>query len=149
MSPLVSICFCVAHTRQHSGGDPSASAQSAKVILADPNTEVFNHLVKAYQNEPGKYIESHLWVQKCIDRGSVVFTPVVYKNPGGRRAGEEYVGFPLSVYDQPLTIRLESGVRTSPKKMKSTYAAGSPPKSRSRRQGDEQETGYINSCVTW
>lgn len=60
---------------------------------------MFNHLVKAYQNEPGKYIESHLWVQKCIDRGSVVFTPVVYKNPGGRRAGEEYVCFPLSLYD--------------------------------------------------
>ena len=74
---------------QHSGGDPNASAQSAKVILADPNTDVFQHLVKTYQNDPDKYIESYLWVKKCIEKGSVTFTPVVYKNPGGRRPGEE------------------------------------------------------------
>ncbi|KAH8100632.1 hypothetical protein BXZ70DRAFT_165025 [Cristinia sonorae] len=77
----------------HSGGDPTASAQAARVILADPNTEVFQHLVKTYQGETDKYVESYLWVKKCIERGSVVFTPVVYKNPGGRRPGEERTQF--------------------------------------------------------
>jgi hypothetical protein len=75
---------------QHSGGDPHASAQSARVILADPNTEVFQHLVKVYQGIPDKYIESYLWVKKCVEKGTLVYTPLVYKNPGGRRPGEEY-----------------------------------------------------------
>ena len=74
---------------QHSGGDPTASAQSARVILADPNTEMFQHLVKTYQNEADKFVESYLWVKKCIDQGELSFTPLVYKNPGGRRPGEE------------------------------------------------------------
>lgn len=78
---------------RHSGGDPTASPQSARVILADPNTEVFQHLVKTYQNEPDKYVESYLWVKKCIEKGSVSYTPVVYKNPGGRRPGEERTHF--------------------------------------------------------
>ncbi|TFK41009.1 hypothetical protein BDQ12DRAFT_418735 [Crucibulum laeve] len=73
----------------HSGGDPHASAQSARVILADPNTDVFHHLVKTYQGVPDKYIESYLWVKKCIEKGAIVYTPLVYKNPGGRRPGEE------------------------------------------------------------
>lgn len=77
--------------RQHSGGDPHASAQSARVILADPNTEIFHHLVLQYQGVADKYIESYLWVKKCIEKGAVVYTPLVYKNPGGRRPGEEYV----------------------------------------------------------
>ncbi|PSR85872.1 hypothetical protein PHLCEN_2v5348 [Hermanssonia centrifuga] len=78
---------------QHSGGDPTASPQSARVILADPNTEIFQHLVKTHQSETNKYVESYLWVKKCIERGAVVYTPVVYKNPGGRRAGEERTHF--------------------------------------------------------
>ncbi|KAF8225035.1 hypothetical protein L208DRAFT_445514 [Tricholoma matsutake] len=73
----------------HSGGDPYASMQSARVILADPNTDIFGHLVKIYQGVSDKYIESYLWVKKCIERNSVVYTPLVYKNPGGRRPGEE------------------------------------------------------------
>ncbi|KAI8995528.1 hypothetical protein BD414DRAFT_479793 [Trametes punicea] len=77
----------------HSGGDPTASAQSARVILADPNTEIFQHLVKTYQGEPDKYVESYLWVKKCIEKGQVIYTPVVYKNPGGRRPGEERTQF--------------------------------------------------------
>ncbi|KAF9480076.1 hypothetical protein BDN70DRAFT_878123 [Pholiota conissans] len=77
----------------HSGGDAMASAQSARVILADPNTEVFHHLVKTYQGVADKYIESYLWVKKCIEKGAVVYTPLVYKNPGGRRAGEERTQF--------------------------------------------------------
>ncbi|EMD41779.1 hypothetical protein CERSUDRAFT_102174 [Gelatoporia subvermispora B] len=77
----------------HSGGDPTASAQSARVVLADPNTEVFQHLVKTYQGEPDKYVESYLWVKKCIEKGQVIYTPVVYKNPGGRRPGEERTQF--------------------------------------------------------
>lgn len=65
--------------------------ERARIILADPNTEVFQHLIKTYQNTPGKHIESYLWVKKCIEKCALVFTPVVYKNPGGRRPGEEYV----------------------------------------------------------
>lgn len=45
--------------------------------------------MKTNQGVPDKYIESYLWVKKCIERGSVIFTPLVYKNPGGRRPGEE------------------------------------------------------------
>ncbi|KAF8807554.1 hypothetical protein BYT27DRAFT_7189632 [Phlegmacium glaucopus] len=77
----------------HSGGDPHASAQSARVILADPNTDVFQHLIKTYQGVADKYIESYLWVKKCIEKGTVVYTPLVYKNPGGRRPGEERTQF--------------------------------------------------------
>ncbi|KAF8272888.1 hypothetical protein EI94DRAFT_1716959 [Lactarius quietus] len=77
----------------HSGGDATASAQTARVILADPNTEIFQHLVKNYQGVPGKYVESYLWVKKCIEKGTVVYTPLVYKNPGGRRPGEERTQF--------------------------------------------------------
>lgn len=83
-------------TLKHSGGDPSASAQTARVILADPNTEIFQHLVKNYQGIPGKYVESYLWVKKCVERGTVIYTPLVYKNPGGRRPGEEYVEYSYS-----------------------------------------------------
>lgn len=32
-------------------------------------------------------------MKKCIEKGSVVYTPLVYKNPGGRRPGEESVIF--------------------------------------------------------
>lgn len=77
----------------HSGGDPTASPQSARVILADPNTEVFQHLVKSYQGVPDKYIESYLWVKKCVEKGALLYTPLVYKNPGGRRPGEERTSF--------------------------------------------------------
>ncbi|KAJ7630750.1 hypothetical protein FB45DRAFT_916476 [Roridomyces roridus] len=77
----------------HSGGDPHASAQSATVILADPTTDVFQHLIKTYESVPNKYIESYLWVKKCIEKNAVVYTPVVFKNPGGRRAGDERTQF--------------------------------------------------------
>lgn len=72
--------------------------ERARIILADPNTEVFQHLIKTYQNTPGKHIESYLWVKKCIEKSALVFTPVVYKNPGGRRPGEEYVFILLNNY---------------------------------------------------
>ena len=34
-------------------------------------------------------------MKKCIEKGTVVYTPLVYKNPGGRRPGEESVIFAL------------------------------------------------------
>jgi len=68
--------------------------RDARVILADPNTEVFEHLVKTYQGRSGKHIESFLWIKKCIENGSLAYTPVIYKNPGGRRPGDESVLFP-------------------------------------------------------
>lgn len=89
---------------QHSGGDPHASALSARVILADPNTELFQHLVKVNQNVSDKYIESYLWVKKCVEKGVVTYTPVVYRNPGGRRAGEEYEF--LSIYLVEASLHL-------------------------------------------
>ncbi|KAI1797775.1 hypothetical protein LXA43DRAFT_876670 [Ganoderma leucocontextum] len=89
----VNVRAALAMRIMHSGGDPTASAQSARVVLADPNTEIFQHLVKTYQGEPDKYVESYLWVKRCIDKGQVIYTPVVYKNPGGRRPGEERTQF--------------------------------------------------------
>jgi hypothetical protein len=76
---------------QYSGGDPYSSEANADVILADPNTQVWASIVRDYQATPEKYIESFLWVKRCIERGAATFTSYVYKNPGGRRAGDEYV----------------------------------------------------------
>ncbi|KAJ3750197.1 hypothetical protein DFH05DRAFT_1385556, partial [Lentinula detonsa] len=74
-------------------GFPYATLDSARVIIADSKTSVFSALVKHYQLTPHKYIESLEWVDKCIERQEVSFTPHVFKNPGGRRAGEERTQF--------------------------------------------------------
>ncbi|KAF5390342.1 hypothetical protein D9757_002781 [Collybiopsis confluens] len=74
-------------------GYPYATIESARVILADAKTNVFNALVKTYQLTPHKFIETLEWVDKCIERQDVIFTPHVFKNPGGRRAGEERTQF--------------------------------------------------------
>ncbi|KIK71132.1 hypothetical protein GYMLUDRAFT_33264 [Collybiopsis luxurians FD-317 M1] len=74
-------------------GYPYATVDSARVIIADVKTGVFNALVKMYQLTPHKYIESLEWVEKCVERQDVIFTPHVFKNPGGRRAGEERTQF--------------------------------------------------------
>ncbi|KIY72777.1 hypothetical protein CYLTODRAFT_6905 [Cylindrobasidium torrendii FP15055 ss-10] len=77
----------------HSGGDPNAPLTSARVILADPNTPIFQTLIKSNENKPGVFVESYMWVKKCIESGVVAYTPVVFKNPGGRRKGEERTQF--------------------------------------------------------
>ncbi|KIY45442.1 hypothetical protein FISHEDRAFT_49411, partial [Fistulina hepatica ATCC 64428] len=77
----------------HSGGNPAATFETADVILADPSTEVFSTLVRSCEGSFDKRVESFTWVKSCIDRGVLEFTPVVYKNPGGRRAGEERTSF--------------------------------------------------------
>ncbi|KAK7463742.1 hypothetical protein VKT23_005678 [Stygiomarasmius scandens] len=77
----------------HSGGNPFVSMEAARVILADPKTEVFNSLVKMFHHMPKKHIESIDWVNRCIERQEVIYTPLVYKNPGGRKAGEERTQF--------------------------------------------------------
>ncbi|KAF7306750.1 Myb-DNA-bind-2 domain-containing protein [Mycena indigotica] len=103
---------------RHSGGDPTASIATARVILADPHTEVFHHLVQTYQSDPNKYIESYLWIKKCIERGIMTYTPVVYKNPGGRRPGEDRTLFTeedehnLCVYIAAKIPFKETGGRT-------------------------------------
>ncbi|KZV71277.1 hypothetical protein PENSPDRAFT_650757 [Peniophora sp. CONT] len=77
----------------HSGGDPDAGELETDVIIADHgNPEVFNHLVKV-NNGFQNHVETFQWIKKCIDTGEVDFTPLVYKNPGGRRAGEERTPF--------------------------------------------------------
>ncbi|KXN89881.1 hypothetical protein AN958_04885 [Leucoagaricus sp. SymC.cos] len=73
--------------------------RDARVILADPNTDVFQHLVKTHQNEIDRHIESYLWVKKCIEEGALTFTPFVYKNPGGRRPGDERTPFTIEDED--------------------------------------------------
>lgn len=67
--------------------------QSAQVILADPNTNTFRDIVAAMQGVPDKHVESHLWVRRCIERAALLYTPLVYKNPGGRRPGDAYVPY--------------------------------------------------------
>jgi len=79
--------------KQYSGGDPEASEGDARVILADNQTPAFMQLVKEYEGSPGKYIEHFEWINKCVASGRVAYTPSVYKNPGGRRPGEEWVFF--------------------------------------------------------
>jgi hypothetical protein len=93
---LVSFTFLSLYLQldyQICGGFPYAAVESARIILANSKTSVFSVLVKLYQLTLNKYIESLEWVDKCIDRQDVIFTPHVFKNPGGRRAGEEYVYF--------------------------------------------------------
>lgn len=80
---------------KHSGGDPTESEEEADVILADPETDIFKQLVKKYQADSNKHIESHTWINSCIDRGICVHSASTYKNPGGRRAGDELVEPPL------------------------------------------------------
>ncbi|VDB99720.1 unnamed protein product [Peniophora sp. CBMAI 1063] len=77
----------------HSGGNPDASELETDVIIADHgNPEVFNHLIKV-NNGFKNHVESFQWVKKCIEQGELSFTPLVYKNPGGRRPGEERTPF--------------------------------------------------------
>lgn len=133
---------------QHSGGDPSASAQTARVILADPNTEIFQHLVKSYQGVPGKYVESYLWVKKSVEKGTVVYTPLVYKNPGGRRPGEEYARYPVSPMRRPILTSFLGG-HNSRKKTRSISAIGSLPRSLTRRQAVGLATDSTSNFVTW
>jgi hypothetical protein len=73
------------------------SEEGARVILADNQTTVFMRLVKEYESSPGKYIEHFEWINKCIAAGRVSYTPSVYKNPGGRRPGEEWAPFFLEL----------------------------------------------------
>jgi len=77
----------------HAGGDPSAMDDDAAIILADPETDVYGEIVRHYQNDRLKTIESHLWVKKCIDRGIMFHSGTGYKNPGGRRPGDERTAF--------------------------------------------------------
>ena len=65
------------------------SIETADVILADPTVEMFQLLIRLYQNWPDKHIESYMWVKKCVERGALVYTPFVYHNPGGRCSGEK------------------------------------------------------------
>ncbi|THU91767.1 hypothetical protein K435DRAFT_968014 [Dendrothele bispora CBS 962.96] len=77
----------------NSGGNPFVSMELARIIIADPKTEVFASLVKLIHHAPKKHIESIDWVNRCIEHQEVTFTPLVYKNPGGRKAGEERTQF--------------------------------------------------------
>lgn len=69
------------------------SEEQARVILADSQTPAFMQLVKEYESSPEKYVEHFEWISKCVAAGRVSYTPSVYKNPGGRRPGEEWVFF--------------------------------------------------------
>ena len=69
------------------------SEEEARVVLADNQTSAFMQLVKEYESAPGKYIEHFEWISKCATAGRVTYTPSIYKNPGGRRPGEELVPF--------------------------------------------------------
>lgn len=113
---------------------------------------MFQHLVKTYQGEPDKYVESYLWVKKCIEKGQVIYTPVIYKNPGGRRPGEEYVQLPIIYYcrffvENHVTFPLD--VLNSPMKTRITYATGSQRRYPTRRPEGGLETDYISNYVKW
>ncbi|KAG7099369.1 hypothetical protein E1B28_001225 [Marasmius oreades] len=77
----------------YAGGNPFTTFEDCRVIIADAKTPVFTSLVKLTHHNPNKYVESLEWVAKCIEKEAVSFTPHVYKNPGGRRAGEERTQF--------------------------------------------------------
>lgn len=105
-------------------------------------------MVKSYQGVPGKYIESYLWVKKCVEKGAVVYTPLVYKNPGGRRPGEECVTHTDS---WELEHRLTSfvGELNLRKETKSTSAIGSLLRFLTRRQVVGLATDFTSNFVIW
>lgn len=77
---------------QYNGGFPYASLEEAQVIIADESQKhIFGALVALFQLTPNKAIESLGWFKNCLDQGEVVFTPLLLKNPGGRRVGQGYV----------------------------------------------------------
>lgn len=100
-----------------------------------------------YQGVADKYIESYLWVKKCIEKGAVVYTPLVYKNPGGRRPGEECVLFVLMCNIDTELLLL--GEPNSQIKMKSTCAIGLQPRYPTKKPADEPETVYTSNCAIW
>ena len=81
------------------------SEEAARVILADYETTVFMQLVKEYESSPDKYVEHFEWIGKCVAAGRVSYTPSVYKNPGGRRPGEECAPLFLN-FHSPLNSRM-------------------------------------------
>lgn len=85
------------------------SEKQAHVVLADNQTPAFMQLVKEYESSPGKYVEHFEWISKCIAAGLVSFTPSVYKNPGGRRPGEEWVPFNRTCVHSFPNHRLKDG----------------------------------------
>ncbi|KAE9394193.1 hypothetical protein BT96DRAFT_998740 [Gymnopus androsaceus JB14] len=54
---------------------------------------MFEALVALFQLTPNKAIESLGWFKNCLDQGEVVFTPLLLKNPEGRRVGQGQVEF--------------------------------------------------------
>ena len=79
-------------------------------------------LVKEYESSPGKYIEHFEWIGKCVAVGRVSYTPSVYKNPGGRRPGEEWVPFDWNSIDSPADL-YATGEHNSRHPMNNTYAS--------------------------
>jgi hypothetical protein len=76
--------------------------EDAVVVLADPQTEIFKALEKSYMKDAEHYVLPHEIIQQSIDRGYFhLDDKPTYKNPGGRRPGEEYghysVEFKLSI----------------------------------------------------
>ncbi|KAI5897677.1 uncharacterized protein SCHCODRAFT_02696332 [Schizophyllum commune H4-8] len=78
---------------RHSGGVPDSPPETARVILADPGDESFKELIRKYEGDPAKYIEAFFWVQKCVEMGAIYYSPTAYKNPGGRKPGDERTNF--------------------------------------------------------
>ncbi|KAI4294478.1 hypothetical protein K525DRAFT_290767 [Schizophyllum commune Loenen D] len=78
---------------RHSGGVPDSPPETARVILADPGDDSFKDLIRKYEGDPGKYIEAFFWVQKCVEMGAIYYSPTAYKNPGGRKPGDERTNF--------------------------------------------------------
>ena len=76
-------------SNQHSGGRVVLDEASADVVISDKEEENFVNIVKHFSTSPQVHVEDHLWVKNCIDRGICVFSGIVWKNPGGRRAGNE------------------------------------------------------------
>lgn len=100
-------------------------------------------MVKVYQGIPDKYIESYLWVKKCVEKGAVVYTPLVYKNPGGRRPGEEYERFSHSSHASTEVQETEGP--NLPNKTKHTSVLGSPQRFLIRKPVAELGIGFTNS----
>jgi len=77
----------------HSGGEVVAAEKSARVIVAIRDTQPFIKLVELYRDRSDVYVESTAWVMKCVEKDELVFTPMMYRNPGGRRAGSVRTDF--------------------------------------------------------
>lgn len=67
------------------GGNPFASAEDARVIIAD--SKICEELNKEYDASASQSVEPPIWLKQCIDADKFESSSLIRKNIGGAPAG--------------------------------------------------------------